>query len=529
MGRAAKRFWRAIRNARQRIPFQHPDLAIVTEWQRFVSYLAVVVVAFELALPPARTYFAVAFAVVGAAYALSGILLGGRRPQGPGAVLDLLLVPWIASAGTGSPFLVGCATLFVVILVFLSFEIEPHVPLAVGVFAWLAGLSGRASLSSIVPASVVLIVVMSSIAVVVVGVLAIQSRLARRSLARRDAHLTALLDSAPVFLCSLGPDGTVGSVGGVLPSGDWVEGVHMDDILPIGARELVELALAGHRVSGDVQIGRRCFDVTCVPFEAGVLITGFDVTEREAARTGLEHLLSTKNEFVASISHELRTPLTAILGFAEELRRVPFLPDNADMFAGMIAGQSSDMAAIIEDLLVAARADLGIVNVVLEPTDLRQEALAVAASLADRIDSEVMVRGTQTMAMADPIRVRQIVRNLITNADRYGRVPFELWCGNEGRWAVIEMRDAGPPIPDERRSSMFFPYESHGGMPGRTSAIGLGLSVSRKLAELMGGTLSYRHDGVWSIFRLATPATHSGEHQPVRVRLDIAPVEFEVG
>jgi signal transduction histidine kinase len=530
MGRVALRLWHEVLCARQRAPFQHPDLGLVTEWQRFVSYLAVVVVTFELSLSPMRTVVAAALALLGAGYAFIGIVLGGRRPQCPGALLDLLLVPWIAAAGTGSPFLVACASAFVLVLVFLSFQIDARVPFALAALSWTVGLTGRGAVPSLVSATVVLIVVMCSIAVVVVGVLAIRSRLARRSLSRRDAHLTALLDSAPVFLCSIGPDGKIGSAGGVLPAPEWAEGAHIDAVLPPGARELVDLALAGRRVSGDVEIGRRCFDVTCVPFEGGVLVTGLDVTERESARADLEHLLSTKDEFVASISHELRTPLTAILGFAEEMRRISPLPRNAEMFAGLIAAQSADMAAIIEDLLVAARADLGIVNVVLEPVDLRQEARVVAASLADRVASDVVVRGGPTPAMADPIRVRQVIRNLLTNADRYGRGPYELWCGIDGHWAVVEMRDSGPPIPAARRESMFLPYESHGGVPGRTSAIGLGLSVSRKLAQLMGGNLTYRHDGEWSTFRLSAPAARLGVDRgaPVRVHLDASPVEFEV-
>ncbi len=109
------------------------------------------------------------------------------------------------------------------------------------------------------------------------------------------------------------------------------------------------------------------------------------------------------------------------------------------------------------------------------------------------------------IASADPIRVRQIVRNLLTNADRYGGDSVQVETRVADDAAVLIVRDSGDPLPAERRELIFEPYESSGPVRGQPAAIGLGLAVSRTLAELMGGSISYDHDGEWSVFELRLP------------------------
>ncbi len=224
----------------------------------------------------------------------------------------------------------------------------------------------------------------------------------------------------------------------------------------------------------------------------------------------LEHLVEVKGEFIAAVSHELRTPLTAVVGFADLLRKSGAdltSSDRAEMTAA-IAEQSGEVAAIVEDLLVAARTDIGKLNVATVSVNLRAQTAQVLEIL-DQSQS-IAILGHPPAASGDPARVRQILRNLFTNAVRYGgdHISVELGSQSDGLASLI-VKDDGDPIPKEDRERIFEPYEQAHDQPRQPGSIGLGLSVSRRLARLMGGDLTYRHDG-HSIFELSLPlAVHT--------------------
>lgn len=124
---------------------------------------------------------------------------------------------------------------------------------------------------------------------------------------------------------------------------------------------------------------------------------------------------------MASVSHELRTPLTAVVGFARELSDHPerFEAGEFVPLARMVADQSSDVAFIIDDLLVAARAEIGRIKVLSERVDLRTEVQAATHALSGRADRIRLPEAT-AVARGDRLRVRQILRNLLANAVRHG-------------------------------------------------------------------------------------------------------------
>ena len=218
----------------------------------------------------------------------------------------------------------------------------------------------------------------------------------------------------------------------------------------------------------------------------------------------LEHLVEVKGEFIAAVSHELRTPLTAVVGFAEVLRKSDVELSSSDRLEMIdaIANQSADVTAIIDDLLVAARNDIGGLEVVAVPVDLRAQTAQVLESLWP--SRSIGVSG-QAQTSGDPARVRQILRNLITNAIRYGGdvITVELGSSSDA-FASLIVKDDGEAIPTEDQERIFEPYERahHQPQPG---SIGLGLAVSRQLARLMGGDLTYRHQDGYSIFELFLP------------------------
>ena len=230
--------------------------------------------------------------------------------------------------------------------------------------------------------------------------------------------------------------------------------------------------------------------------------------ELTEANARLARLVRMKDEFIASVSHELRTPLSVVVGLAAELRDQGerFEDKEYDELLSMVVEQSNDVAAIIEDLLVAARADIGTLTIA--PRQIELDAI-VERSLApvplsdrDRIEVSLDVSWIE----ADPVRLTQILRNLITNALRYGGRRIGVTSRASDESILIDVWDDGDPLEEEARRRIFEAYFSAHSSDGRPAAVGLGLTVSHNLALRMGGDLSYEHDGEHSIFHLMLPA-----------------------
>jgi signal transduction histidine kinase len=125
-------------------------------------------------------------------------------------------------------------------------------------------------------------------------------------------------------------------------------------------------------------------------------------------------------------------------------------------------------------------------------------------------NKRVEISGHAT-AYADPIRVRQIIRNLLVNAWRYGGLEIRVALEERDNWAQVHVTDDGPGIPPEDRERVFEPYERAHHRFGQPASVGLGLTVSRQLARLMGGTLTYEYENGWSKFSLSLPRPPAGE------------------
>ncbi len=228
------------------------------------------------------------------------------------------------------------------------------------------------------------------------------------------------------------------------------------------------------------------------------------VAALQASNVQLEDLVEAKDRFVASISHELRTPLTAVIGLAQELNEpaIELTGRELSEFHRLIAGEAEEVARIVEDLLVIARADVG--EVAVFPKEIELGDIADETIRATSLSAHTRLAGTAT-AFADPIRVKQVVRNLLVNADRYGGDNVQIEIRTTADAALIDVADDGAGIPGPNPERVFEAYQSAHDPGTEINAIGLGLSVSRKLARLMGGDLSYRRHGRMSTFTLSLP------------------------
>jgi signal transduction histidine kinase len=232
---------------------------------------------------------------------------------------------------------------------------------------------------------------------------------------------------------------------------------------------------------------------------------------------GLTRLHRAKDHMVATVSHEVRNPLTGVLGMAELLSTEWETLSEADRreFAGRIVHQAREATEIIEDLLIVARMGSGAeLKVMAERVDLA----AVAGTAVARASEPVMLVADPSMAIADGVRARQVVTNLVSNSVKYGGTDRRLVVGSDGGRAWVEMRDDGPGVDPEVLEGLFEPFVA----ADHREATGIGLAVSRALARAMGGDLVYRREGGWTIFRLDLPAAPAVEptdleaNRPVR-------------
>lgn len=498
-----------------------PGIARAHDMQRLMSYGIGIALSLIIRFPGWRTLGVLTIATSLFLFTLWRLLRSRVVAAYPLAHGDLLLAGTAIAFATASAAITIPAVAFIAVAIFATFR----APLGIAIFSSaLTGLppivvalamDSSTGLDTTYVAMLVLIAIALVLAAIILIVFGTQARQLGHQLQRRESQLEAVLDVTPVVLAVVDRDSVLTTLAGSIDIWDELSGEQLAADSPLA--DFIAAAHDGAHATADISMGERAFSVTCDPGHGGVLLTVYEVTERTIARLRLEEVVRSKDQFIAAVSHELRTPLASVVGFSELIREQMSRDDPLDPMMMEVTDQSAEMAAIIDDLLIAARASFE--SVPTEPRDinLAAEAAAVIETMGSRLLSPPERELEATMAYADPIRVRQIIRNLLTNADRYGGERVVVSSSIESDDAVLVVRDTGEPLPPERRERIFEPYESSGPVRGQPAAIGLGLAVSRTLAELMGGTIAYDHDGEWSLFELRLP----------RQRLDSAPAGAE--
>lgn len=202
-----------------------------------------------------------------------------------------------------------------------------------------------------------------------------------------------------------------------------------------------------------------------------------------------------KNEFVSMVSHELRTPLTGIAGFTDTLNENwETLPSReVDEFLAIMSQETDHLANLVEDILVIPRLEAGQLRLVPVDLDLAAEIRGVASMIfSDAADYSVTIPAN-VMVYADQTRLRQIMRNLIENAKKYGgdQVLIEGELEGPGTYKVsVSDNGKGVAVADQDRIFEHFEQLSTG--DGRLEqGVGLGLPIARTLTRAMGEDLWY--------------------------------------
>ena len=233
-----------------------------------------------------------------------------------------------------------------------------------------------------------------------------------------------------------------------------------------------------------------------------------DVSDMVELRSRLQGLVASKDEFIGTVAHELRTPLTAVVAFSEMLLDGGDEgPAERDEFLRLIVDQARELGYLIEDLLVAARVDGEDVTVSVEPTHVDSEVTAALGPWARHPQLTVDHSALSRSVSADPGRFRQVLRNLVANAVKHGgpHIAVTAASASDG-WCEVIVRDDGAGVAPDQAANIFEPYVHGRDVDDHPSSAGLGLYVSRHLAELMGGALDYRRAEGQTEFVLRLPA-----------------------
>jgi signal transduction histidine kinase/DNA-binding response OmpR family regulator len=259
--------------------------------------------------------------------------------------------------------------------------------------------------------------------------------------------------------------------------------------------------------------------------DRSALISTLRRTNEELARAS-----AAKTDFLAAMSHELRTPLNAIIGFSEMLmapvgdvgRRGLDVVDHA----GHIHGAGLQLLDLINEVLDLARVEAGRLEMHREAFDLGtlvRRTLESMRPLADRRGIRVEVDSGGSIELdADPNRIRQVIYNLVSNAIKFSAEggTVRVVVGSDDSHASVAVQDEGPGIPAAEQGLVFEAFSQGAAGRTRTDGAGLGLALSRQLAEAHGGSIELESmAGHGSTFTLRIPL-QAPEPAPAAARRD---------
>ena len=231
-------------------------------------------------------------------------------------------------------------------------------------------------------------------------------------------------------------------------------------------------------------------------------------SERRILTEELRHereVSSSKDSFIADVSHELRTPLTGIYGFASALEEGDELMSPASReLVGLIVTEAAELARMVDDLVAAGRIDADAISYDLETVALSSEIEEVVRPFKRRGVS-VEVDNIGISVRADRLRLRQLLRNLVSNAIKYGGSDIAVTAYSQGSTVVIEVIDDGPGVSPDVSDRLFNRYVHEHGSALLQGSVGLGLAIARSFAEGMDGSLEYKRIDDLTIFEVSLP------------------------
>jgi PAS domain S-box-containing protein len=374
---------------------------------------------------------------------------------------------------------------------------------------------------------------------------------AQAELAASMQRLRHVFELAPVGMMTIGLDGRFLQVNGALCSmlGHEAESLlarRWQD-LTVPADVAVKEARLQHMLSGAASQhtfelrylhshGHEVWTLTAIALVRDdaerpdyLICVAKDISERKRVQAALQageiaqRANAAKTQFLSRISHELRTPLNAVLGYAQLLRLDPVRPlqPAQGQYVERIEQAGAHLLALINDVLDLSSIEGGHLRVNIQAIDLHRLALeaitmlggqAAAAGVALILGESAVPARAQVLA--DGVRLKQILLNLLSNAIKYNRRGGTVvldWAADGLQWRV-QVADSGQGMNALQLAHLFEPFNRLGAEHTAVEGSGIGMALSRQLAELMAGQLSVSSTpGHGTVVTLTLPAAHTGE------------------
>ena len=281
---------------------------------------------------------------------------------------------------------------------------------------------------------------------------------------------------------------------------------HLDERLPaLGSRELDELASGINRMAETLHIAREelqhSIDQATEDVRQNLETIEIQNIELDMARKEALEASRIKSEFLTNMSHEIRTPLNGILGFTHLLQKSELAPRQLD-YLNTIENSADNLLGIINEVLDFSKIEAGKLVLDSVPFNLRdvlQDTLTIMAPTAHAKQLELVsliYRDTPLSLIGDPLRLRQIVTNLVSNAIKFtheGTIVVRAMLEDEHKDQAqlrISVQDTGIGLsPDDVRALFQAFSQADNSLSRQTGGTGLGLVISKRLIEQMGGEI----------------------------------------
>lgn len=238
--------------------------------------------------------------------------------------------------------------------------------------------------------------------------------------------------------------------------------------------------------------------------------------QARAAQLRAEQASDGKSRLLANVSHEIKSPIAGVIGIGELWRdgKLGATTDTQIEMAEMLVKTARQIETLAYDLLDVSRAEAGAVSVDLKPVDASalMEEIRRAAQLrpeSQNIRLEVVPSAVRLVALADSVRLTQVLSNLTSNALKYGRsggaVTLKATARPDG-WIRFSVRDRGPGLSAQKQAELFEPFNRLGMEKSTVEGHGIGLALAKRLVELMGGRIGVdSREGEGATFWLELP------------------------
>jgi signal transduction histidine kinase len=248
-----------------------------------------------------------------------------------------------------------------------------------------------------------------------------------------------------------------------------------------------------------------------------------EARRREAENQQLEAASHNKSQFLADMSHELRTPLNAIIGLTEMMvsNAARFGTEKALEPLRRVNAAGTHLLSLINEVLDLSKIEAGKLELNPEPVNLARvidEVIGTAGQLAEKNQNRLIVEAQDNLGAftADPLRLKQILLNLLSNACKFtkeGDVALRVRKVADGRdWVELAVADTGIGLTAEQQAKLFQEFTQADSLTARRyGGTGLGLALSRKLARMMGGDVTVASEpGKGSVFTVRLPVGVAG-------------------